>query len=78
MEKVESNCEQVSDQNDLDTEDMKDETNSEKIESVADESQIEPKDDVYSYTKRGEFTSETFKIEVRNLPKHIGYDVSLY
>jgi hypothetical protein len=37
----------------------------------------ETKDDVYSYTKRSEFTSETYKIEIRNLPKHIGYDVRL-
>ncbi|CAG2105280.1 unnamed protein product [Medioppia subpectinata] len=30
--------------------------------------------DVFSYTRRDEFTSETLKIEIRNLPKHVGYD----
>ena len=33
--------------------------------------------DVFSYTKSGLFTSETHKIEIKNLPKHIGYDVSV-
>ena len=33
--------------------------------------------DVYSYTRSALFTSETHKIEIKNLPKHIGYDVSL-
>lgn len=32
--------------------------------------------DPYHYTKRGEFTSEVFKIAIQNLPKHYGYTVS--
>ena len=39
--------------------------------------QIDTTNDAYFYTKRGEFTSEIFKVEVKNLPKHIGYNVRL-
>ena len=38
---------------------------------------IDEANDAFSYTKSGKFTSETHKIEVKNLPRHIGYDVSL-
>ena len=34
-------------------------------------------DDPYHYTKRGEFTSELFKICVENLPYYVGYQVSI-
>ena len=34
-------------------------------------------DDPYHYTKRGEFTSELFKICVENLPHYVGYQVSM-
>ncbi|KAI1290253.1 tRNA (uracil-5-)-methyltransferase -like protein A [Halotydeus destructor] len=30
-------------------------------------------DDLYSYTKRGEYTTELFKVEVKNLPKYVNY-----
>ena len=33
--------------------------------------------DLYHYTKRGEFTSELFKICVENLPHYVGYQVSM-
>ncbi len=42
-----------------------------KSEMKCNESDVKTEEDVYSYTKRGEFTSETYKIEIRNLPKHI-------
>ena len=33
-------------------------------------------DDPYAYTKRNEFTSENFKIEIRGLPKFVQVSVS--
>ena len=33
--------------------------------------------DPYSYLKREEFTTEIYKIEINNLPKRLGYSVSL-
>lgn len=33
--------------------------------------------DPYAYLERSEFTSEKFKIEIRNLPKYYGFNVSL-
>ena len=33
--------------------------------------------DPYHYTKRGEFTSELYKICVENLPHYVGYQVSV-
>lgn len=55
-------------QNDVQSNDTKEDVDTSKSSS----------DDLYSYMKRGEFTSEIFKIEVKNLPKHIGYDASLF
>ena len=45
--------------------------------SVTSPPEVSQTRDVFEYTRRGQFTSETFKIEIKNLPKHIGYDVSL-
>ncbi len=39
------------------------------------EKEKEEKDDLYFYTKSGDFTSEIFKICVENVPKFVGYQV---
>ncbi len=39
------------------------------------EKEEEPKEDLYFYTKSGDFTSELFKICVDNIPKYVGYQV---
>ena len=44
--------------------------------SIVDNDTIDA-DDPYHYTKRGEFTSELYKICVDNLPYYVGYQVSV-
>ena len=51
----------------------------EKVEEAAandDPDEEEAESDPYFYTKRDEFTSEIYKIELQNLPKKCGYKVS--
>ena len=43
---------------------------------VEPKSESDQKANLYAYTKRPEFTSENFKIEVRGLPKYYGLGVS--
>ena len=52
---------------------------SEKIdeENIAEEQNEEVQVDTDSYLNRDEFTSERFKIEIQNLPKHFGFAVGL-
>lgn len=49
-----------------------------KIEVLSKEDQTEEseKEDPFAYLYRNDFTSEKYKIEVRNLPKHYGIAVS--
>lgn len=54
----------------------------EKIAAVVPNESEEPakekdNEDEYDYTKRNEFTSEIFKIEVMNIPLHSGFSVSI-
>ena len=37
---------------------------------------LQDEGDPYHYTKRGEFTSELYKICVENLPHYVGYQVT--
>lgn len=61
-----------------------------KMEPIVTQNQTEPlikveqteelteKEDPFAYLDRNDFTSEKYKIEVRNLPKHYGIAVSKY
>lgn len=51
-----------------------------KVESVIKEDQMESVEieDPFAYLDRSDFTSEKYKLEVRNLPKHYGISVSTY
>nr|XP_061804738.1 tRNA (uracil-5-)-methyltransferase homolog A-like [Nerophis lumbriciformis] len=42
--------------------------------SNAGESEVAPDSNIYSYIKEDLFTSEIFKVEIRNLPKFIGFN----
>lgn len=46
------------------------------VESVVKEDKTE-KEDPFAYLDRNDFTSEKYKIEVRNLPKYYGIAVSI-
>lgn len=46
---------------------------SESVEVIKNET---TDDDPYAYLDRGDFTSENFKIEIKNLPKYYGINVN--
>lgn len=48
---------------------MESEANNDQLESVV-------KEDPFAYLDRDDFTSEKYKMEIRNLPKHYGIAVS--
>ena len=51
-------------------------TSAEGKEEMTEDAVGEEVTDPYHYTKGEEFTSEIFKIEIRNLPRYFGFSVS--
>jgi len=45
-------------------------------EIIKDQTESVTKEDPFAYLDRDDFTSEKYKIEIRNLPKHYGIAVS--
>lgn len=48
------------------------------VEETKDQTESVTKEDPFAYLDRDDFTSEKYKIEIRNLPKHYGIAVSTY
>ena len=70
--KIKTEDEEMAEDNEIDK-------GEEKVEEAAandDPDEEEAESDPYFYTKRDEFTSEIYKIELQNLPKKCGYKVS--
>jgi len=49
-----------------------------RLEEIKDQTESVTKEDPFAYLDRDDFTSEKYKIEIRNLPKHYGIAVSTY
>ena len=57
--------------------DVEPSTSAEDKKDMTEDAVGEAVTDPYHYTKGEEFTSEVFKIEIRNLPRYFGFSVSL-